>query len=247
MKRIYLFVGIIFLISLIACKDDDDKTNNNPTNEPFSEYPVKLGNKWNYERIWQITNYDSLPLGVSDSLYSTITYEITQEVTLNDTISAFEFVETGVEKDYQSFVYADNTDDGLITYGYIGGSNVKDSIMYEIPPVISLKYPLDVGTQWISKFFDDNPNSYVEKNVLQKQSVQVPAGIFSCYEVQRNVHFCSDTAAVNSIISYDYIANQGLIKREFYIEDIEVTDANGVSLGFMDFSEVSNLLSYNLN
>jgi hypothetical protein len=118
--------------------------------------------------------------------------------------------------------------------------------MYENPPVLSLKYPLEIGSLWIAKFLNQNSDSRVEKNVLQKQTVQVPAGIFNCNIVQRNIYY-SDGSLAENIYQYDYIANQGLIKREFYVNEVEVTDANGNILGTMDFSEVSNLLSYKLN
>jgi len=118
---------------------------------------------------------------------------------------------------------------------------ISDTLIYEIPPIQSIKYPLETGSQWIIRQ-SGNPWR-MDKKVLGKETVKVPAGNFNCYKIQWLYDIDNNGEWDNDIIFYDYICYKGLIRRYILIKDMEWRGENNEYLGLFDFKDESVLTS----
>ena len=98
----------------------------------------------------------------------------------------------------------------------------SDSLIYEIPPLLSLKYPLSVGSEWT--FRPAGRPWRIDKRVLRKESVQVPAGMYNCFVIQWL--YPTETWG-SSILFLDYVSEIGLVKRSILFKDMIVTGPGG--------------------
>ncbi|NQU04608.1 MAG: hypothetical protein HQ568_00835 [Calditrichaeota bacterium] len=119
-----------------------------------------------------------------------------------------------------------------------------DSITYEDPPVCCIKYPPEVGTEWIYRDYD-NPFLIV-KRITGRHGFESHVGVFDCillrwfYDFDENGEFDTD------ITVQDYYANEGLIRQVIDIDSIEHIDELGNILGYSNIFEDIMLQSYNL-
>ena len=93
----------------------------------------------------------------------------------------------------------------------------SDSLIYEIPPLLSLKYPLSVGLEWT--FRPAGRPWRIDKRVLRRELVQVPAGLYKCFVIQWV--YPTQTWG-SSILFLDYVAEIGLVKRSVLFRDMIV-------------------------
>jgi hypothetical protein len=90
--------------------------------------------------------------------------------------------------------------------------NFSDSIQYFDPPRKVLAYPLKTGVRWVELIYP----FYRERYVDELKSVQVPAGIYNCYEIKSDWDF--------EIELTDYISlSEGLIRRVVYADSMSIT------------------------
>lgn len=112
-----------------------------------------------------------------------------------------------------------------------------NELYFEDPPVFVLKYPLEVGSQWIYRL--ENHPWRIDKAVIGDTTVQVSAGTFDCYKIRLSYEF----SATNVIID-DYIAKEGLIRREILFEG-DISDMYGTAL-YCEWHEDYILMNYDL-
>jgi len=93
---------------------------------------------------------------------------------------------------------------------------VSDSLIYEYFTRHCLKYPLEVGSQWIYL----NKPWGIDKRVEGKEKVIVPAGTFTCYKIRRLYDIDGDEEWDEDIESIEYICSKGLVKRYFLMKGI---------------------------
>jgi hypothetical protein len=93
-----------------------------------------------------------------------------------------------------------------------------DSIQVEKYPVKILPKNLRTGKQWTARTAG-NPWR-VDKKIVGKEVVDVPAGRFECYKVQWYMDFDNSGEWDDDLIYYDYFSSEGLIKREFYFKNL---------------------------
>jgi hypothetical protein len=121
-------------------------------------------------------------------------------------------------------------------------AQLSDSIIYERFPVKVLQYPLSIGSQWL---FGDIEIVTIYKKAISKEIVEVPAGKFDCYKIQYLYEPNEDYKWTN-ITSYDYVNQNGLIKRSVLIKDVEILNEQGQQIGLIDFKDEYLLTAYSL-
>lgn len=120
----------------------------------------------------------------------------------------------------------------------------SDSLIYEDPPLKSLPYPLEIGKQWVYREVG-NPWR-IDKKVLGKENVTVPAGEFNCYKIQWLIDLDDNGEWENDMEFFDYICTKGLIRRHILFKDLGWTDEEGNQIGKFDVEEDSQLSSVHL-
>ncbi len=122
--------------------------------------------------------------------------------------------------------------------------NISDSLIYEIPPLQSIKYPFEIKSQWVYR----NPDIpwHIDKKIISKESVKVPAGNFDCYKIQW-LHDVDDNGEWDEeIIMYDYICSKGLVKRSVLFKDSAIIGEHDPEpIGLFDSEDVSVLTKIN--
>ena len=105
-----------------------------------------------------------------------------------------------------------------ITYSQGGGQ----MFVIEDPAVLSLKFPLQVGTEWTAKSDD---NFTVLKEVIGRETLIINGNEYDCLIVEIIMPNLVITNVVTSW-NYSWIAKEGLIKR-VYFQITTHTDVNG--------------------
>lgn len=284
MRKAILFLGVVFLVSLISCDDDNDNNNNlKPMNPVPNFYPTEVGNYWNYERLFRIVGLDTNS-NLPDSVYSVAQVIIEGKKLLNDTLNTYEFVEyhtnnnTNVVKTYftnetSGFYMQAYRSAGIATpvkngykviindYGFnsigelfdfISGLQIThpniiikpdttyppDSLYWEVPPIMSLSYPLEIDKEWVYR--EQSGMGGMNRKVLAKETITTPAGSFVCFKI-KTIYLDPDWE--DKIEYLDYISSQGLIQRDITLH-IAFTDIEGNIIGTRDAIEKLKLTSY---
>jgi len=88
-------------------------------------------------------------------------------------------------------------------------------------PTISYAYPLRLGHQWTYRDHTDEGYPFrIDKKVIRREQVSTQAGVFDCLVIQWFWDIDDDGMWESGIDGYDYLAPQGLIKREFYVAKV---------------------------
>ncbi|MCK5075914.1 MAG: hypothetical protein KAR38_06035 [Calditrichia bacterium] len=119
-------------------------------------------------------------------------------------------------------------------------NSTKDSIIMENPPVMSLEYPLKNSSHWAYR--SEEHVIPIDKKVISKQVIETPAGNFYCYKIQ----WIYTTDIFDGVEFYDYVGKIGLIKRELHVKNIEITSAEGGTIGTIDILDAYILKNYNI-
>ncbi len=127
--------------------------------------------------------------------------------------------------------------DLLDNYEYENFSNAK--LVFDDPPVTTLKYPIVQGLEW---HLLSNGDTEIRKQYTDFETVTVRAGTFYCNKVKRNWYYNS-VGPDPKIILYDYFSKDGMIKRDLIIKDILVFNSSG-PIGYLDVKEEIELNIY---
>jgi len=122
---------------------------------------------------------------------------------------------------------------GIITNEYAR----DDSINYD--PVKVLDYPLEENKQWIYRT-SNNPWR-INKTIIGKESIDVPAGSFNCWKIQWTF---PESDWKDDIEFYDFMSKAGLVKRVIDFKNSECYDENGNFIGYLDSKEEKLLTDY---
>jgi hypothetical protein len=124
-----------------------------------------------------------------------------------------------------------------VTGGTRPGSIASDQ------PVLGLRYPLAVGEKWT--VYESSPWP-LDKEVSGYSLVTVPGGTFGCFEV-RWLHDMDNNGTYDDNIEFDdYFAEEGLVKRTIFLDDVAVYDPLGNLIGVVDATETYELVAYKL-
>ena len=105
-----------------------------------------------------------------------------------------------------------------ITYSQGGGQ----MFVIEDPAVLSLKFPLQVGTEWTAK---SDSSITILKEVIGRETLIINGNEYDCLIVERIMPNLVITNVVTSW-NYSWIAKEGLIKRVHFSITTH-TDVNG--------------------
>lgn len=120
----------------------------------------------------------------------------------------------------------------------------NDTLIIEDPPIRSLAYPLDVGSEWVYR--RSQAPWPINKRVTRTDTVDVPAGLFFCYEIQWLFDINNDDAWDEDILFHDFIDSHGLIKRTILFKDVIIIGEEGPEpLGLCDVKDESVLTMLN--
>lgn len=105
-----------------------------------------------------------------------------------------------------------------INIAYSQDPGTGQMLFIEDPAVLSLKFPLQVGTKWTAK---SNSSFTVLKEVIGRETLTINGNDYDCLKVEITVNYPNE-----DYISHNWIAEEGLIKRvHFYTGSY--TDVNG--------------------
>ena len=283
MKILILTTLVIFAVILFpSCFGE---TNPTEVQEGFTEYPLTVGNSWQYEQEAQYFNLrpDSIMgyLPATVRKYSS-TVRIEKDVTLMDSIETHvirEEVYFGGSLERYAEKYYSNQSDGFFLHAYSGlsgilpkigyhtlkfknktykdmdhllreitiklqypANSVLDSIYFEIPPLMVLPYPLQIGQSWNLRGTGDPFK--IDKKVVDRETINCPAGRFVVDTIQWLYDFEGYGQWDEDIIYLDYYSSIGLVKRSIIIKNVAMVDQSGFAIGYVDYFEISELQTY---
>ncbi len=121
----------------------------------------------------------------------------------------------------------------------------SDSIYYEDPPIKVLKYPFETANEWIYR--PPNQPFAISKRVLGKENMELFSRTFVCSKIEWLYDLDSNDEWDEEISVIDFVADEGLIKRTFFVKDLVITTvASPDSNGYFDSSEEIILTNTNL-
>ena len=119
-----------------------------------------------------------------------------------------------------------------------GGLTGNDSLYIDNPPTRALKYPVTVGTEWIAYYMQGTPwttKKYLSFNIEYVGNMPVST-------VKTDVRF----QQFPELTGYDYYSKYGLIKRDYLLKDMIVTDSLANPIGLVDMRDKVEIISYNI-
>jgi len=121
----------------------------------------------------------------------------------------------------------------------------SDSIIYNNPPLMVLAYPIINSGEWI--FRQSNEPFAINKRVLGKENITLLSRVFLCHKIEWLYDLNNDNKWDEDISVVDFYADEGLIKRTFFVKDLVITTiASPDSNGYFDSSEEIILTNTNL-
>ena len=125
----------------------------------------------------------------------------------------------------------------------IRSSCLEDSLMYEMPPLRSIAYPLEVGSQWLYRY--PGEPCRIDKKVVGRGIEVVPAGELECFQIQWLFDMNRDGEWDDDILFYDYVAEHGVVKRYTLFKDCVIIGENDPEpIGVCDILEESVLTGF---
>ncbi|MDD4052643.1 MAG: hypothetical protein PHR28_12195 [candidate division Zixibacteria bacterium] len=155
-----------------------------------------------------------------DGLYTydyTIITSVTPRPVVNQTGTTLTFAGHTFDSSAQLFAFLD---------AGIAFADKDDPYPPPDPPesTKSYAYPLKLGSQWTYRFVTSDGNPWrIDKKVIRREQITVPAGVFDCFVIRWFWDVNNDGQWDGGVEGYDYLAPQGLIKREFYAGKVGVT------------------------
>jgi hypothetical protein len=115
---------------------------------------------------------------------------------------------------------------------YKSGFNT-DLAIVDTTPVNCIKYPVVSGTEWHFNSLGNGLNVYKKYNGIS--DVSTPLGSFKCMQVQRI--FKNSSTPDTNLVFYDYLSEKGMVKRDYFIKNIEIYNSSGQHIGYFDVKE----------
>jgi hypothetical protein len=216
-KITFLFLTVI---TLLSCVDES------PENTDLTKYPMSIGTTWTYERLWTINSYksptsDSIVSSFITKIYGTI--RIDKDTVINNkNLLVFRTQEIANNDTSTTFIYNYMDIDGLKYYAYKDrvivlpnndtiGSN---KIFIYNTPILHIKYPLTINSEWISDFSSDN-GFPITKKVIGTDTLHINNQKHDCLKISYNYPSGNTT-----ISTTQWISKTGLLKEETNSETI---------------------------
>ncbi|HMS65209.1 MAG TPA: hypothetical protein PKD83_08150 [Ignavibacteria bacterium] len=114
-------------------------------------------------------------------------------------------------------------------------------LIMDDPPVNTLKYPILKGMEWV--IITDETGGKITKKYSDYENINLLGSNYYCIKIQKQWYFNFQTP-VSELIYFDYFSKEGMVKRDFTIKDIEVSNELGQTIGYFDAKEESFLNIY---
>ena len=242
---------LFFLLLLLAVNGCDRK----PTGPDFtiSSYPLHNGDHWTY--LWEISvePLDDMPLPASVPSYqsSIVDVYVEKDTVLFDTAFVKKVVAVSGEIVSVQYMYTDA--DGLKTLAYSNAGiaafakkstrpfpcfpiprltqlmfdppvDGTEMIYYNDPPRLDLKLPLTSGLSW-TYYSSENNAFIIDKSVTAIESVDISGHQYLCFRI--SFKYVQAPFESSNIRINEWIAREGLIKREEVTDSAVLTDRYG--------------------
>jgi hypothetical protein len=124
-----------------------------------------------------------------------------------------------------------------------GSGLLSDSITYETQPPKVLMFPLAAGKEWAYRAYG-NPGPKMNKRVLSQENLVTPAGTFPTFKIQLLYDWNNLGVWDTTMLFYDHVGLQGLMKRTLVVLNIAVSSESGPGLiGYIDMKIEHDLTS----
>lgn len=126
-------------------------------------------------------------------------------------------------------------------------ANISGDIVADDFPVLELAYPLDIGLRWAYRSVDSGAVWNMDKMVVGRESIDVPAGTFDCFKIQWFWDIDGDGVWDTDIIGYDYVSNIGTVRRQFLFFDVAITSPAGDTVLTVDIVNDYQLTAFEIH
>jgi hypothetical protein len=116
--------------------------------------------------------------------------------------------------------------------------NANDSVILEIPPVLCLKYPIITGSEWLFK--NVMWLGEINKKYLGFENITCSGSLYTCMKTQKI------WISMPELVFYDYYSKSGILKRDYTIKDLIISNEFGDTLGFADLNDLYTVTSFNI-
>lgn len=129
----------------------------------------------------------------------------------------------------------------LYNFYKINSTENRGSLIFDDPPIVTIKYPIVQNEEWDFQIYR---KIRITKKYTDFEDISLNGNSLHCIKIQRNWYYNSPDADTN-YLSFDYFAKEGMVKRDFRIKDILVSNTKG-PIGYIDVKEEADLLMYNI-
>lgn len=260
MKKFAYFISlkklIIILFALLLFSGCDNKKSGFTINS----YPMAVGSEWVYNRELTFNEFqtDNLKNVMnSDTLNHSVRVWIEKDTLINDKVSVKKFRSHEKKSEVYGTEFLFRDYEGIKCYAYYPGSGLMgfvknqsqlklphafpfgglfsipqfktNGLVFEDPPTLNLKLPLLNDIIWTYRHSSEELSVQIDKRVVDAESVKAPAGTFECFKIKYEY---SSHPSFENVEIYDWIAEEGLIKRKISADSIVFTNQAGDSVGF---------------
>ena len=254
MKKLSISICLLILISFFACEDKNDP-------EPFTidSYPMQVGNEWSYTRELIIDQYDGSQYDTT--LFFENSVWIEKDTVLQDTLDVKIFKSRQDNNSFTSDQFMQMENEGLKNYAYRNAGPIVfpksrnvvtkifypfssgrfipfDEIIFEDPPTLNIKYPLQSNSEWTYVYPTETFDYQIDKKVMGSEDLSLNGKVYKCFKVKWT--FINSIGLDHTEI-IDWIAAEGLIKRTNVSDSAHLTDETGATLAIVKFDETMML------
>jgi len=261
MMRFWIPV-ILIVVLLTGCEEDRFP-------EQINSFPMEVGTEWTYERNLLVYTYESDSSEIiknTDTIHNMIRHSVEKDTVMNDTAMLKVFVTEieGYENKPRHYMYIDKA--GLRCYAYrdpvgiivmakksaplfnpayhspgILGSYPAvaeaGQIVLEDPPTLHLRFPLREGTTWTYRAPEGFNRWQIDKKVTGKEAIIINGEEFLCFRIS----YIYMNSIFEGLELTDWIAEEGLIKREVLFPRAKLTSVDGTEENTVQIHEVITL------
>lgn len=115
------------------------------------------------------------------------------------------------------------------------------TLTFDDPLIIALKYPVAEGREWL---YLDYGATKITKKYSGYEEISSNGRSYFCAMVKRLWYINNSTVPDTNFQFVDYFAKEGMVRRDFVIADVLVSNALGEPLGYIDVREQAILNLY---
>lgn len=123
------------------------------------------------------------------------------------------------------------SNDLKINYDNTAGDSV---LFFDNPPVTMVKYPVVKGTEW--NFYSVLSIRLTKKYVGYETVVSNDKSYY-CVKIQKQWYNNNSLVPDSHLIFFDYFSKDGMVKRDFTVKDVAVSNSSGQLIGYIDVKE----------